>query len=279
MNLSCLIALLAMPVWGVAAQADAEPDAASAESSSSKPLSRATITTAFGEGSELGVNLVNGRPTRALLTVTNTDATGPITLGFVGGTLAAPRDTDGGGAIVRNLTATQYGLVVDAGQTRTATYSFALDMQPQEVRLRLVAVVSHAGGMYEVEAHSGLATIVEAPTDYTDPQILFLYLLLCALSAGIVYFAYKTWIETLFPLRRPAPARRSRRSLDTDAASSSSGPARGGAADPADATSSGAKTYDESWIPQHHIQRPVAKRVKSGAASGSPAAPRRRGVE
>ncbi|PHH64934.1 hypothetical protein CDD81_3791 [Ophiocordyceps australis] len=277
MILSSLIALLAMPVWGVVAQAEPQGDAASAESSSTAGKSSArqppaTITTTFGEGSELGVNLINGRPTRAILTVTNKDTAAPITLGFVGGTLASPQAE---GAIVRNLTTTQYGLVVGAGETRTATYSFVLDMQPQEVRVRLVAAVSDEGGIYEVEAHSGLATIVEAPTDYTDPQILFLYFLLCALSTGIVYFAYKTWIETLFPLRRPVPARRSRRSLDADAASS---PSRG-PVDAADATSSGAKTYDESWIPQHHIQRPVAKRVKSGAGTGAAATPRRKGVE
>lgn len=93
-----------------------------------------------------------------------------------------------------------------------------------------------------------------------SPRSIFLYLVLSATFAGTLYFVYKTWIEALFPqAKRSKPSRKSKKAADADVALSASESA-------ADATGS-SKTYDESWIPDHHINRPLAKRVKS-AGSG-----------
>lgn len=85
---------------------------------------------------------------------------------------------------------------------------------------------------------------------------------------------YKTWIETLFPQmkrggkggeRVKRSSGGSKKAVDvTDQVSVT------GADGPA--VTSGAqaqKAYDESWIPEHHINRPKAKRVQSSASSKS----------
>ena len=97
---------------------------------------------------------------------------------------------------------------------------------------------------------------------------VFLYLFLAAAFAGTCYFIYSTWISTLFPQKR-------RGGKGGERAKKSSGQSK--KVDPTDqvsvlgadgpAVTSGAKAYDESWIPAHHINRPQAQRIKS---SGRP---------
>lgn len=96
---------------------------------------------------------------------------------------------------------------------------------------------------------------------------IFLYIFLSAAFAGTCYFVYKTYIEALFP--------------QTKRSGSGSGGAKGpkkgrvtvaekeplsGGEGSATGTDKG---YDESWIPSDHLNRPAARRVKSGASSKS----------
>ncbi|KAL3957858.1 hypothetical protein ACCO45_008436 [Purpureocillium lilacinum] len=218
---SSLLALLAVQVWGAVAQADADADAG--KTYSTPPELAADIKTTFPDADILGVRLINGRPTKALIEVTNKED-GPISVAFMTGVLATtkelPADAPAYQGIVRNLTAVQYNLPVEAGETKSIPYSFALDMQPQDVRLSLVAVITNAkGNLFQIAAHDGTAAIVEAPTSFFDPQIIFLYLVLSGAFAGTLYFVYKTWIEALFPqAKRTKPSRKTKKVVDADAA-------------------------------------------------------------
>lgn len=90
-----------------------------------------------------------------------------------------------------------------------------------------------------------------------DGCSIFLYVVLSAAFAGTLYFVYKTWIEALFPqAKRTKLPKKSKKAADVDAALSGSESTR--------VATGASKGYDESWIPQHHMTPPVAKRVKSG---------------
>lgn len=135
----------------------------------------ADIRTTFPDSDILGVKLVNGRPTTALIEVTNKEDDA-IQVIFANGALWTTKDLPEGApayqGIVRNLTAVQYSLQIEAGETKSIPYSFALDMNPQDVRLRLLAVFTNEkGDIFQVPAYDGETSIVEAPTSFLDPQM------------------------------------------------------------------------------------------------------------
>lgn len=94
---------------------------------------------------------------------------------------------------------------------------------------------------------------------------IFLYLVLFGAFGGTVYFIYTTWITTLFPQKKRG-GKGGERAKRSSGGSKKVDPADQAAVAGADgpAVTSGAKAYDESWIPAQHLQRPEAKRVRSG---------------
>ncbi|KAG9255247.1 uncharacterized protein F5Z01DRAFT_44081 [Emericellopsis atlantica] len=253
-----LLAVMATKLLGVFAQ-DADTGFSPADGSA---VLNADITTSFPDA-DLGVKLVNGRPTNALLEIVNKDDA-PMTVVFVTGALVSTKpvadDAPRYQSILRNLTAVQYNVEVPAGETKSLPYTFAQDMNPQEVRVQLTAVItSGKGEIFQVAAFDDTASIVEAPVSFLDPQIIFLYLFLTGAFAGILYFVYKTWIEALFPA--PAPKR-------SNAAAGAPKTPKGKSENEIAVEATGvAVEPDQSWIPDHHVNRPSARRVKSGASA------------
>ena len=99
---------------------------------------------------------------------------------------------------------------------------------------------------------------------------LFLYFVLASLFAGTCYFIYNTWITTLFPQQKKGGKggqRAKTSSHGTKAVDPTDQIAVTGADGPA--VTSGAKAYDESWIPEHHLKRPAPQKARG---SGTPKA-------
>ncbi|KAK4632140.1 Increased recombination centers protein 22-2 [Fulvia fulva] len=235
-------------------------------SSDPKPLN-VDVNVSFPDAEIFGVKLVNGRPTRALFHIANNEDTDiNVLLGL--GALLTPLGTPGAPEVpqvVRNMTGAKFGTVIAPKSKETLTYSFSNVMQPQDLTLELQTVIAKGQNMFTLTVFSESVSIVEAPTSILDPQIIFLYLLLAGIFGGTCYFIYNVWITQLFPQKKrggKGGERAKRSSGGSKPVDPSEQVAVVGADGPAVTT--GSKTYDESWIPASHLQRPQAKRVGSG---------------
>ncbi|KAH8429564.1 putative translocon-associated protein, alpha subunit [Aspergillus melleus] len=206
-----------------------------------------------------GVKLVNGLPTQALITFTN-DEPAPVTVNFAGGTLSTLDEEES--QVVRNLTATAYGVEIPAGEKESVSYSFSTEMHPQDLRLSLASVLSDSEGRYfTVYAHNGTVSVVEPETSIFDPQIIFLYFFLLTCFVGVVYFFYTVWVAPYFPQKRKSGKGPEKASVSKKAEVAVEAPS-------SPAVSS-ATTYNAEWIPAHHINRPEARKVKGSSRSKS----------
>lgn len=269
------LALLSLQALGALAQEQViKPSTEeNIDSPSSTPNLAVQISASFPASELFGIKLVNGHPTQSVLSISNNEAA-PVTVNFIGGSLWTPSSSlttpPTTGQIIRNLTAVKYNVEIPAGQKESLAYTFSSPvLAPQELRLNLAAAVTDTKGtVHTVQAFNETVTVVEAETSLFDPQIIFLYLVLLGVFSGVAYFIYSTWIESLFPQKRRG-GKGGERAKKSSMGSRKVEPAEQVAVVGADgpAVTSGAlaggKGYDESWIPEGHIKRPEARRVKS----------------
>lgn len=242
---------------------DAEAATENVEDPTTSPILNVRIETSFPASEIFGIKVVNGQPTEAHLSVSN-DEPDPVMVSFIGGSLWSLDSDPQGSRIVRNLTTTRLNTEVPAGQKESIVYRFATELHPQDLRLNLATVMADAKGNYfTLQAFNSTVSIVEPDTSIFDPQIIFLYFFIAACFAGVVYFFYNIWIAPYFPQKKGKGGERAKKSSGGSKKVDPSDqlPVIGG---DGPAVTSGAKAYNEDWIPAHHIQRPEAKRVKSG---------------
>jgi hypothetical protein len=212
---------------------------------------KVTASGSIAHSEIFGIKLVNNQPTQAILQFNNSEPA-PVTIAFILGSLNDPK-TD---KVVRNLTTKAFDKQVPAGEAVSFGYSFAVEMHPQSLKLKIVAMVMDSKkAFYQVPVLTESVDVVEAPISIFDPQTIFLYLVLASTFGGTCYFIYSTWIVPLLPQKKPRSGKHGKRHADTHS---------GGAAGDSSATATGSKGYDESWIPPQHLNKPEAKRVRGG---------------
>ena len=164
---------------------------------------------------------------------------------------------------MRNLTAMRTRVEIPAGEKESLSYKFTTDLNPQDLRLNLATVMTDSKeAYYTMQAYNSTVSIVEPDTSIFDPQVIFLYLFISGCFGGVVYFFYNIWIAPYFPQKRGKGGERAKKSSGGSKKVDPS--VQIPIAGDGPAVASGAKAYNEEWIPSHHINRPEARRVKSG---------------
>lgn len=132
------------------------------------------ISASFPQAEVFGIKLVNGRATETLLDVKNNEPEA-IKLLIVGGSLTTPYGAPGAPdppVIIRNLTTSRYGTEIPAGQQQSFTYTFATEMNPQDLQLNLGVMLQNSQQkVFQQTVYNGTVTIVEAPISVFDPQM------------------------------------------------------------------------------------------------------------
>lgn len=162
------------------AAAEAAADAAAAGSEKVVPELKVDVVTTFPElDTTLGLKLVNGKPTKALVQLTNYEEE-PVRLALIGGALSTLEPLPAGApptaAILANLSAASYeqskANVLQPGEVKAFPYNFVLDLMPREIQVNLMGVVAKADGkVFQLPLHSEKAAIVDAPMSIFDPQM------------------------------------------------------------------------------------------------------------
>jgi hypothetical protein len=145
------------------------------ESPPTTPNLAVSVSASFPSSEVFGVKLINGHATKAVLDFINNEAEA-VTVAVIGGALSTlqqlPEGTHPSAAIVRNITATRYDVLIPAGEKQSLPFTFTTDLHPQDLRLNIIAVLgSTAGQVYQVQAYNETVTVVEPATSIFDPQM------------------------------------------------------------------------------------------------------------
>ncbi|RUS18271.1 translocon-associated protein, alpha subunit [Endogone sp. FLAS-F59071] len=220
---TAFMALLLSPL-AVSAAPDTKPKALSAN---------VELTAAFPE-SPFG-NVVNGQRNKLVVSFSNKDSAN-YTIGILSGAFVNPNNFS---QIVRNLTALRYETPINAGETIDIPFSFHSEIAPQDLGLVvLVDFVDAAGNNFRAVGFNSTVSIVDPPHSIFDIQLLFLYVVLAGVLAGVGYM-----IQQAFFGGSGKGKKKAKKVVEPS-------PGAAGAVD-----EQGKLKYDESWIPEQHLKK------------------------
>ncbi|CAG8651757.1 6329_t:CDS:2, partial [Cetraspora pellucida] len=187
--------------------------------------------------------VVNGQKNTVKLIFDN-KGTLNYTINLIGGALV---NKDNPNEIYRNLTAVKYSIKAPSMDHVEFPYYFYAEFPPQELDIILFVFFSDDDKrQFRGVGYNGTVTIVDPEHSLFDLQLIFLYVLLFGMVSGIGYMIFQAFfggVKAKKSKKRPVVK-------------------------PEDVTTGTSSSYDENWIPEHHLKQPRASaRLKKKAES------------
>ena len=155
---------------------------------------------------------------------------------------------------IKNTTTAKYNVPLVAGANFSAPYTLNSEFRPSELGLTVWVNLAEQGTteIAHITALNQTVSVVEQPSSWLDPSLLFLWLLLGSALFGGAYAAYNTFLapktkKTKRVVRKQAVVINEKTEDYPNV-----------------------KPYEEDWIPAHHLKNRGSKTKKrdGGASSG-----------
>ncbi|CAG8529292.1 10977_t:CDS:2 [Ambispora leptoticha] len=206
-----------------------------------------------GEDVELSAELidnpfslvVNGQQTKLRVTFNNKGQEN-YTVRFVAGALTNPENAT---EIFTRFPAVQYDYPVPTMDHAELEYRFYSEFSPQDLDLVIFVIFTNdeKRTRFEGIAYNSTIHIVEPEQSIFDLQLLFLYLILAGIIGGVGYLIFQAFFGGLKSKKNQKL--REQKIAEKQAAQAS-----------IELT-----TYDENWIPAHHLKKPKNKKKEDKA--------------
>jgi len=197
-------------------------------------------------------HVVNGERNKMSLEIENKSPVN-VTLKSAAGSFHDPDS----GKLLKNTTTLTYGVTLVSGAKTILPYNFHSEHKPRDVTLKIWVNYDDGSpsGLHHITAYDSVVSVVEPPSSFFDLPLLFSYVVMAALLGGGGYLVYQNYVPK-------TKKRKVRKNVNKEEISSPVGP------------TAAAKSYDEDWIPSHHLKKKA--KAQGAASSGDESAPEKR---
>ncbi|KAI0032516.1 hypothetical protein K488DRAFT_49705 [Vararia minispora EC-137] len=202
----------------------------------------------FLESNPFG-HIVNGESNAMEVKVENNSGKN-TTLHSIAGGLYSP----GSDSLIKPTNNITYGLYLLEGAKVTLPYHFHSELKAGDVNLRLEIEHITDGIRHRATVFNSNVTVVEPELSIFDFKLLSTYFMVTALLGGLGYLAYITFVPQPKKARKPVAV-----------------------PPPEVETVTGTATYQEEWIPEHHLRK--GKKASTAHSGDEPSGGEMSGTE